>query len=92
MNVEPLSQNFCFDLNVDYEAMIERKAINKIEVKIKGEPPNASCGFQFLQLSLSTNHPNTNHNNNEFGKAQAVKVTSVFTTDEVSTYDLSSMY
>ena len=72
--------------------MIEGEAINEKEANIEGEPPNASCEPQSFQLSLSTKNPNTDSSNDEFSKAQSVNVSSVFTTDEVSTCDLSSMY
>ncbi|KAM7489324.1 hypothetical protein LguiB_026808 [Lonicera macranthoides] len=99
VDLEPISQKLYFDLNTDYEPLIEGESINKGEAKNareanndgevnnEGEPLNPSCGSQHLQLTLSTNHDNPS--NDEISKARAVDVTSVFTTDEVSTHYLS---
>ena len=87
VDVEPISQKLYVDLNTDYEPMIEGELVNKEEAINEGEAINEeehlnpSCGSQHLQLTLPRN--------DEFSKAQDVNVTSVFTTDEVSTHYLS---
>ena len=75
MEIKPLSQMKCVDLNLDGD---EGKNLND------REPINPSCGDQSFHLSVSTSCHNSNYMENDYNPRKSIDVTNVFITDKVS--------